>query len=36
VLFDGIFSGVVHKNSEAWDYAPPGGMRRVATPETDD
>ena len=35
VLFDGIFSGVVHKNSEAWDYEPPGGMRRVATPETD-
>lgn len=35
VLFDGIFSGVVHKNSDAWDYEPPGGMRRVATPETD-
>jgi omega-6 fatty acid desaturase (delta-12 desaturase) len=35
VLYDGIFSGVVHKNSEAWDYAAAGGMRRVATPETD-
>jgi omega-6 fatty acid desaturase (delta-12 desaturase) len=35
VLFDGIFSGVVHKNSEAWDYEAAGGMRRVATPETD-
>jgi omega-6 fatty acid desaturase (delta-12 desaturase) len=35
VLFDGIFSGVVHKNSDAWDYEAPGGMRRVATPETD-
>lgn len=35
VLYDGIFSGVVHKNSESWDYETPGGMRRVATPETD-
>ena len=35
VLYDGIFSGVVHKNSESWDYAAAGGMRRVATPETD-
>lgn len=35
VLFDGIFSGVVHKNSDAWDYEAPGGMRRVATPEAD-
>lgn len=35
VLFDGIFSGVVHKNSRAWDYEAAGGMRRVATPETD-
>jgi fatty acid desaturase len=35
VLYDGIFSGVVHKNSESWDYAATGGMRRVATPETD-
>jgi omega-6 fatty acid desaturase (delta-12 desaturase) len=35
VLYDGIFRGVVYKNSESWDYAAPGGMRRVATPETD-
>jgi omega-6 fatty acid desaturase (delta-12 desaturase) len=35
VLFDGIFSGVVHKNSEAWDYEALGGLRRVATRETD-
>jgi omega-6 fatty acid desaturase (delta-12 desaturase) len=35
VLFDGIFRGVVYKNSESWDYEPPGGMRRVATPETE-
>jgi acyl-lipid omega-6 desaturase (Delta-12 desaturase) len=35
VLFDGIFRGVVYKNSESWDYAAAGGMRRVATPETD-
>jgi omega-6 fatty acid desaturase (delta-12 desaturase) len=35
VLFDGIFRGVVYKNSESWDYEAPGGMRRVATPETD-
>jgi acyl-lipid omega-6 desaturase (Delta-12 desaturase) len=35
VLFDGIFSGVVHKNADSWDYAAAGGMRRVATPETD-
>jgi fatty acid desaturase len=33
LLFDGIFSGVVYKNREAWDYAHEGGMRRVATPE---
>jgi fatty acid desaturase len=33
LLFDGIFSGVVHKNADAWDYAHSGGMRRVATPE---
>lgn len=33
LLFDGIFSGVVHKNRDAWDYAHEGGMRRVATPE---
>ena len=35
VLFDGLISGGVHKNSVAWDYAAAGGMRRVATPETD-
>ena len=35
LLFDGIFSGVVYKNSESWDYAESGGMRRVATPEAD-
>jgi omega-6 fatty acid desaturase (delta-12 desaturase) len=35
VLFDGIFRGVVYKNSESWDYEAAGGMRRVATPETD-
>ncbi|MDE3155164.1 MAG: fatty acid desaturase [Acidobacteriota bacterium] len=35
LLFDGIFSGVVHKNRDAWDYAHSGGMRRVATPEAD-
>jgi fatty acid desaturase len=35
LLFDGIFSGVVHKNRDAWDYAPIGGMRRIATPEAD-
>jgi fatty acid desaturase len=35
VLFDGMISGAVHKNSEAWDYEAVGGMRRVATPETD-
>jgi len=35
VLFDGIFRGVVHKNSESWDYEALGGMRRIATPETD-
>jgi hypothetical protein len=35
VLFDGIFRGVVFKNSESWDYEAAGGMRRVATPETD-
>lgn len=35
VLFDGIFRGVVYKNSESWDYEAPGGMRRVATPEAD-
>lgn len=35
LLFDGIFSGVVHKNRDAWDYAESGGMRRVATPEAD-
>jgi fatty acid desaturase len=33
LLFDGIFSGVVHKNRDAWDYARIGGMRRIATPE---
>lgn len=33
LLFDGIFSGVVYKNRDAWDYAHEGGMRRVATPE---
>jgi fatty acid desaturase len=33
LLFDGIFSGVVHKNADSWDYAHSGGMRRVATPE---
>lgn len=35
VLFDGIMSGAVYKNSEAWDYEAVGGMRRVATPERD-
>lgn len=35
LLFDGIFSGVVHKNRDAWDYAHTGGMRRIATPEAD-
>jgi fatty acid desaturase len=33
LMFDGIFSGVVYKNRDAWDYAHEGGMRRVATPE---
>jgi hypothetical protein len=36
LLYDGIFSGVVYKNSESWDYADLGGMRRVATPESGD
>lgn len=35
VLFDGMISGAVHKNSESWDYEAVGGMRRMATPETD-
>lgn len=35
LLFDGIFSGVVYKNRDAWDYARDGGMRRIATPEAD-
>jgi fatty acid desaturase len=35
LLFDAIFSGVVYKNSESWDYAEGGGMRRIATPESD-
>jgi fatty acid desaturase len=35
VLFDAVFAGVVYKNSESWDYAGGGGMRRVATPESD-
>jgi fatty acid desaturase len=33
LLFDGIFSGVVYKNRDAWDYSQAGGMRRIATPE---
>lgn len=33
LLFDGIFSGVVYKNRDAWDYSDKGGMRRIATPE---
>ncbi|MCU1383181.1 MAG: hypothetical protein JWL71_1878 [Acidobacteria bacterium] len=36
LLYDGLFSGVVYKNSESWDYAKLGGMRRVATPESGD
>jgi fatty acid desaturase len=35
VLYDAVFSGAVYKNSESWDYAGQGGMRRVATPESD-
>jgi hypothetical protein len=34
-LFDAVFRGVAYKNSESWDYADGGGMRRVATPESD-
>jgi hypothetical protein len=33
LLFDSLFRGAVFKNSESWDYAADGGMRRVATPE---
>ena len=35
VLFDAVFRGVAYKNSESWDYAGGGGLRRVATPESD-
>jgi omega-6 fatty acid desaturase (delta-12 desaturase) len=35
LLFDAVFRGVAYKNSESWDYADGGGMRRVATPESD-
>ena len=35
VLYDAAFRGVAYKNSESWDYAGGGGMRRVATPESD-
>jgi fatty acid desaturase len=35
LLFDAVFRGVVYKNSESWDYTDGGGMRRVATPESD-
>jgi fatty acid desaturase len=35
LLYDAIFRGVAYKNSESWDYADEGGMRRVATPESD-
>jgi fatty acid desaturase len=35
VLFDAVFAGVVYKNKDAWDYVDGGGMRRVATPESD-
>jgi omega-6 fatty acid desaturase (delta-12 desaturase) len=35
LLYDAVFSGAVHKNSDSWDYAGTGGMRRHATPESD-
>jgi omega-6 fatty acid desaturase (delta-12 desaturase) len=35
VLFDAVFRGVAYKNSESWDYAGGGGLRRIATPDSD-
>jgi len=35
VLLDAVFRGVAYKNSESWDYAGDGGLRRIATPDSD-